>query len=287
MMVASWIDAISQLNSADKDFVLVTLLATKGSTPRNAGTKMVITQDDFFDSIGGGNLEYQVIALARKILADSTVQHHIGYFPLGPSLGQCCGGSTAVLFEKFTGSYVYVMLFGAGHVGKALVSILSELPCKVHWVDSRENEFPVYIPSNVTLINIDQPEAAVSEMPVNSYYLVMTHNHQLDFLICEEVLKKSDFSYLGLIGSKNKWRRFQQRLKYKNFSEEVISRIQCPIGLCEVPGKRPMEVAVSIAGEIINHYQKKQLEQKSVNWQELKHLYRESGQNSLSETNSN
>ncbi|MGI0117221.1 xanthine dehydrogenase accessory protein XdhC [Zooshikella sp. RANM57] len=275
MMGISWIEAITQLNAAEKDFILVTMLATSGSTPRNAGTKMVITQNDIFDSVGGGNLEYQIISVARKLLNDVNVQQYIEYFPLGPSLGQCCGGSTVVLFEKITESRVNTVLFGAGHVGKALVTILSELPCKIYWIDAREMMFPISIPSNVMVINSDNPVTEVSEMPANSYYLVMTHNHQLDFLICEAILKQNNFSYLGLIGSTTKWQRFQQRLKYKNFSEEIIGRIRCPIGLNEVPGKRPMEVAVSIAGEVINHYQKNQSDRKKqqfVSWKELKPL---------------
>ncbi|MBU2713499.1 xanthine dehydrogenase accessory protein XdhC [Zooshikella harenae] len=275
MMSTGWIDAIMQLNTANQDFVLVTLLATCGSTPRNAGTKMVITENNIFDSVGGGNLEYQIISVARKLLSDLNVQQYIEYFPLGPSLGQCCGGSTVVLFEKITESRVNIVLFGAGHVGKALVTILSELPCQIYWIDTREVMFPPLVPNNVVVINSDDPVEEVGILPANAYYLVITHNHQLDFAICEAILKKNNFSYLGLIGSKNKWRRFQQRLIYKNFSEEVISRIRCPIGLNEVPGKRPMEVAVSIAGEVINHYQKKQSERKKqcVSWKELKPLY--------------
>ena len=98
-------------------------------------------------------------------------------------------------------------------------------------------------------------------MPQNSYYIVMTHNHQLDLEICTEILKKADFAFLGLIGSDTKWARFQSKLKQslkrldKNEAEALIQRIVCPVGLSAIPGKLPMEVAVSIAGQLIAFYQ--------------------------------
>ncbi|WP_222937504.1 xanthine dehydrogenase accessory protein XdhC [Spartinivicinus ruber] len=273
----NWVEAINQLNTSGDAFVLVTLLVTRGSTPRDAGTKMVISADATYDTIGGGHLEYQVIATAQKMLTEQQPQQHLAYFPLGPSLGQCCGGSTIVLFEQFSANQVNIMLFGAGHVGQALVSILSELPCHVSWVDSRQAQFPSTIPSNVTTITSEYPADEVNLMPENSYYLIMTHSHQQDFDICEAILKLNHFGYLGLIGSKSKRQRFKQRLTLKNFTDKIISRIHCPMGLDEVPGKRPMEVAVSIAGKVINHYQQNQsneealkVKQQSIHWKQLK-----------------
>ncbi|MCX4029523.1 xanthine dehydrogenase accessory protein XdhC [Endozoicomonas sp. SM1973] len=281
-MSMNWVEAVNQLNTSGDAFVLVTLLATRGSTPRDSGTKMVVSVNTTYDTIGGGHLEYQIIATAQKMLAEQQPQQHLAYFPLGPSLGQCCGGSTIVLFEQFSARQVSIMLFGAGHVGKALISILGELPCQVSWVDSRPDQFPLATPNNVKTITSKYPADEVHLMPANSYFLVMTHSHQLDYDICETILKRNHFSYLGLIGSTSKWRRFKQRLTHKKFDDNIISRIQCPVGLNEVPGKRPMEVAVSIAGEIINHYQqhqsnndKQQEKQQGIQWQQLKSLVTE------------
>lgn len=294
-MKTRWLDAINQLNAQGDAYVLVTLLGTHGSTPRDAGTKMVVSANENYDTIGGGHLEYQVIATAHKMLTEqpaSTISQHIEYYPLGPSLGQCCGGSTTVLFEQFAGHQINIMLFGAGHVGKALTGIIAELPCKVNWVDNRQTQFPSYIscsststlgnasfiPNNITMITSEVPADEVAVMPPDSYYIIMTHSHQLDFDICEAILKRNNFSYLGLIGSEIKRQRFRQRLIHKQHPKENIDRIRCPMGLSNVPGKQPMEVAVSIAGEIINHYhqqQPKPEKKQGVQWKQLKRLLTE------------
>jgi xanthine dehydrogenase accessory factor len=152
------------------------------------------------------------------------------------------------------------MLFGAGHVGKALVPLLAQLPCKVTWVDSREAEFPVNAEQydNVLKVVSDAPELEVASMPENSYFIVMTHNHQMDFEISQAILKRADFQYLGLIASDTKWRRFKQRYKHRDIDENQVARMNCPIGLSQVGGKLPMEVAISVSAEIINIYQAEQ-----------------------------
>ena len=152
------------------------------------------------------------------------------------------------------------MLFGAGHVGKALVPILAQLPCQVTWVDSRAEQFPANIGDyeNVVMLISDSPEFEVNSMPANSYFIVMTHNHQMDFDITQAVLKRADFHYLGLIASETKWRRFQQRYKHRDIAAEQVARMNCPIGLRQVGGKLPIEVAVSVSAEIIHTYQAQQ-----------------------------
>ena len=125
----------------------------------------------------------------------------------------------------------------------------------------------------------DDPVAEIAEMPSNSYFVVMTHNHQLDFDLSQAVLKREDFAYLGLIASDTKWRRFQQRYKHREIPQSLVERMNCPIGNEDVPGKLPMEVAVSIAAEIIAKYQnqsntqtetKQKGSQKGLSWQTLK-----------------
>ena len=257
-MNTNWVNALHQLNQQGEAYVLVTLVGVSGSTPRNSGTKMVITADNIYDTIGGGHLEHKTIAHAHKMLASGEETQQLEHFQLGSQLGQCCGGSASVLFEYFAASTVNIMLFGAGHVGKALVNILSGLPCKVHWVDSREQEFPSAAEMqgyhNVKQVVSEFPCDEIAAMPANSYYIVMTHNHQLDFELCQTVLARQDFRYLGLIASDTKWRRFQQRFKHREIDPKLVARMNCPIGLSAVPGKKPMEVAVSIAAEIIGLY---------------------------------
>lgn len=258
---AKWQDIVQKLDSLDESYVLVTLLGVRGSAPRDSGTKMVVTDNAFFATIGGGHLEHKAISIARDLITSSNQDQHIEHFPLGASLGQCCGGSVSLLFEKFLASKINIQLFGAGHVGRALALILAELPCRLHWVDSREDMFPKEVSDNTTTYVSEYPFEEVEMMPQNSYYIVMTHNHQLDLEICTEILKKADFAFLGLIGSDTKWARFQSKLKQslkrldKNEAEALIQRIVCPVGLSAIPGKLPMEVAVSIAGQLIAFYQ--------------------------------
>ena len=258
-MNLNWIEAAHQMTRRGEAYVMLTVIGTSGSTPRNSGTKMVVTGERIYDTIGGGQLEHQAIAHAHSMLAEQKQGQHIEHFQLAARLGQCCGGTASVLFEYFAASTVNIMLFGAGHVGQALVGILSELPCKVTWVDSREEQFPnpVFMKSvsNVTNVVSEHPTDEIANMPENSYYIVMTHNHQLDFEICQRVLERKDFTYLGLIASETKWRRFQQRFNHRDIDPALVDQMSCPIGLSQVPGKKPMEVAVSIAAEVIALYQ--------------------------------
>ena len=247
----SWIDAAQQLQSQGEDYVLITLLGSRGSTPRDNGTKMVVAADAAFGTIGGGHLEYKAMQIAATLLGEDEEQQRIEYFPLGPTLGQCCGGSTTVLFESFKGPSLNIVLFGAGHVGSALIQILQQLPCHLHWVDCREKFQSLVLKANVTRVFSEQEADEVPDMPAHSCYIIMTHNHQLDYAILEAVLKRKDARYVGLIGSVTKWRRFQMRLQHRGHPPEFYQHVRCPIGLAAVPGKRPVEVAVSIAGELI------------------------------------
>ena len=256
----SWSEALSLLKVKGEAFVLITIIGVHGSAPRNSGTKMVVTAKSTYDTIGGGHLEFKSIAKAHQLLADGDNNQHIEHFSLGATLGQCCGGDCTVLFERFTACKTQIMLFGAGHVGKALTTILAELPCQIKWVDNREEQFPEGMltnsPHNVECIVSDNPVDEIANMPAGSFFIIMTHNHQLDFELCQALLKRGDFVYAGLIGSDTKWKRFQHRLKHREFSQQAIEQLNCPIGLSAVPGKRPMEVAVSIAAEVIGIYQR-------------------------------
>ena len=138
----NWINAIARLSAENTGFVLVTVLETAGSAPRDAASKMLVTAAQTHDSIGGGNLEFEAIHEARALLDEGKSATQSRVFSLGKDLTQCCGGKVTLLFECFPACRFNVVLFGAGHVGKALVTILSELPCRVRWIDAREDIFP-------------------------------------------------------------------------------------------------------------------------------------------------
>lgn len=249
-----WTEAASDFRNRGEAFVLVTLLEVKGSAPRDIGTKMLVSINELVGTIGGGHLEHSVIAKARELLTIKGDHQHIEQYPLGPRLGQCCGGRVTVLFECFNQAAAQVVLFGAGHVGRALISILSQLPIKVTWVDSRADEFPTEIPAGVNQLISDEPEQEVKNFNPGAFYIVMTHLHPLDYAITETVLKRNDAAFLGVIGSQTKAKRFQMRLQHRGFTQEAVNFMQCPVGLNAVPGKHPMEVAVSVAAQVIAAY---------------------------------
>jgi len=278
-MKMEWSTAVYQLQKQGKAYVIATIVGITGSTPRSSGTKMVIARDQIFDSLGGGHLEHKVIQTAHKLLSENVDCQRLEHFELGIHLDQCCGGSANVLLECFAANHLNIMLFGAGHVGQALVPILASLPCQISWVDSRDCWLSESVENfqNVKKIISDNPQQQVANMPADSYYIVMTHKHQMDFDICHEIIQRSDYRYLGLIGSQTKWRRFKQRYVQRNITLEQLKSVNCPIGLAEVSGKRPAEVAVSVAAEIIAHYQalSRELQKgepinKGIHWRQLK-----------------
>ncbi len=286
-MKMNWSEAAFQLSNNGQAYVLVTIVGVTGSTPRDSGTKMVVTENEIYDTIGGGHLEYKVMSYAQKLLSHASRTQHqqLEQFKLGSQLGQCCGGSANMLFEYFPAVGINIMVFGAGHVGRTLIPLLAQLPAKITWVDSRADQFPTSAESNrksqyfnVKNIISEQPADEVSTMPENSYFIVMTHNHQMDFEISKAILKRGDFHYHGLIASQTKWQRFQQRYEHHNISADQVKRIKCPIGVANVSGKRPMEIAISVAAEIIETYQialnnkvdDSKITKKGVHWKELK-----------------
>jgi xanthine dehydrogenase accessory factor len=251
----TWFDALHQCQQQGKSYVLVTLLATAGSTPRNGGTKMLVCDDSAFDSIGGGHLEFEVIKQARELLLDNTATQKIEHYPLSSKLGQCCGGATNVLFEVFTQHTQHIAIYGAGHVSKALVPILAQLPLQISWIDNRQDmldEIDAHtLPSNVQLVFSDVPADTIENLPKGSWAMIMTHNHQLDFDIVEAALCREDMHFVGMIGSDTKARRFKTRLAHRNYQQVTIQRLVSPVGILDIPGKRPIEVAVSMAAQLI------------------------------------
>lgn len=248
---SSWLEALAACHAAGEPCVLVTLAETKGSAPRAAGTKLLVTADSLTGSIGGGHLELKATELARAMLAERATQTRLETFALGPALGQCCGGKVTVLLEPFPPSDFTVALFGAGHVGKELVAVLAGTGASLRWIDSRSGQFPDDEPAGVTAILAEQPEDEVKDLPPGSYALVMTHSHDLDLAILEKLLKRGDCRYVGVIGSASKRANFESRLARKGFSAAQIASIRCPIGIDGISAKEPRAIAIAVAAELL------------------------------------
>jgi xanthine dehydrogenase accessory factor len=250
-MMPPWLEALTALEQAGEAAVLVTVISARGSTPREAGCKMVVTRDALFGTIGGGNLEYQCEAEARRFLACGDAIPVARDFPLGPALGQCCGGHVSVLFEPMRPAGGHVALFGAGHVGRALVRLLGELPGRVSWIDSRPDAFPDPVPGNVRGRVSPAPEHEIASLPAGSVVLVMTHDHQIDFEIVAAALARDDFAWIGLIGSATKRARFTSRLIRRGLSTAAVEQLVCPIGVPGVDSKAPAAIAIAVAAQIL------------------------------------
>ena len=265
------------LGRADR-IALVEVAATKGSTPREAGAFMLVSASAIFGTIGGGQLEYMAIDKARQMLgggtrspADETrieVDEVCATLdvPLGPEIGQCCGGRVEVLIRLVDGSLEQqlianaqseeahrprVYLFGGGHVGQALAASLALLPIHVVVVETR-SEALEGMPETVETRLTPMPEAVVREAPAGSAFAILTHDHALDFLIAAEALKRDDTAYVGMIGSKTKKATFRSWfLKSAEGNEAEFSRLISPIGGNAVKDKRPPVIAALAAAEIM------------------------------------
>lgn len=244
-MSRDWLETLSDLRRRGEPAVLVTVLAVRGSTPREAGCKMVVSASAAYGTIGGGNLEYQSIARARALLTASGPD--VTEFPLGPALGQCCGGHASVLFEPVRPPARHFAIYGAGHVGRALVAVLATLDCRITWVDARPGEFPVAVPPNVSMV----AELAPAALPPGTEMLVLTHDHALDYDLVRQALLLPHIPFVGLIGSETKRARFVSRLAKAGLAAEAIKRMVCPIGLPGTGGKAPAEIAISVAAQLL------------------------------------
>jgi xanthine dehydrogenase accessory factor len=260
MRPTTWYEGVAACERQGEAYVLVTVVSIAGSTPREAGSKMVVTSTSSIDTIGGGHLEFDAIKTAREMLAkgqqvslepkeaSSTM---LRSYPLSSSLGQCCGGAVKVLFDVCNLHTQQLAIFGAGHVAQALIPILAQLPLRISWIDSRASVFPTDVPANVTPIVEQEPETEVSQLPHNAWLVILTHDHQLDYRIVERALKYPSLPFVGLIGSDTKAKRFITKLHNRGFTDKDLLRLYTPIGNPSIPGKRPIEVAVSIAAQII------------------------------------
>ena len=248
--------------------VLVTVASVEGSGPREVGAWMAVFSQTLVNTIGGGHLEFQAIAEARSLIGSSRQDGAlVNRYALGPALGQCCGGVVHLKFEHITQTDMPMLrqrlpnqvkpvaLFGGGHVGHALVNVLSSLPFQVQWIDSRDEIFPTHLPANVVCEHSDPVHAAVEALPSGASVLIMSFSHAEDLDVVAACLKRQrlqgDLKFVGLIGSKTKWATFQHRLEAMGFSAQELAFITCPIGVDGITGKEPEVIAIAVAAQLL------------------------------------
>jgi xanthine dehydrogenase accessory factor len=242
--------------------VVVSVAQTRGSVPRESGTRMLVSADQVAGTVGGGHLELKAIAMARDRLAQG--RHDTWDWPvaLGPTLGQCCGGALTLRTQPLDDSALAawpdevplftLQLYGAGHVGRAIVALLETLPCQVQWIDEREAEFPAATSApNIQRLCVEPVQAEVAHAPPDAFYLVLTHRHDLDLDLTEAILRRGDAGFLGLIGSATKRARFLHRLEARGLSAASRARLTCPIGLPGIVGKQPEVIAVAAVAQLL------------------------------------
>lgn len=295
------LDSLQRAVDTNGRVARVVVAEVSGSAPREVGAAMLVWEGGQSGTIGGGALEY---AAARAALHRQSLTRH----PLGPELGQCCGGAVTLLTEHFdaaaldalqgqeviargpgekplavhrlldrmraqgrmpepqllqgwmvepvTRPALPVWIWGAGHVGRALVTTLAPLPnLALTWVDTAPERFPPEVPEGVTVLPTPAPERAVPLAPPDGAHLILTYSHELDLALCHAALTHG-FAFCGLIGSDTKWARFRKRLSALGHAAAQIDAICCPIGQKEL-GKHPQAIAISTAAQLLNLQQGK------------------------------
>ena len=297
-----WLAAACAEIAGGRPVVLASIIAVKGSAPREMGAHMLIGAANIWGTIGGGQLEYDAMRLARQMIDQDMLAEWTRRdmtMALGPDLGQCCGGQVRLLLEfldqrtipvlrsltdaetlihplttgvplqtatsevgpKFmldergftapvTTPQRPVFVYGAGHVGRALVGQLVPLGLDVHWVDVAADRFPTVAPDGVRVIPAAEPEIIAAHAPATAFHLVMTYSHAMDEAICARILQQGTFTRLGLIGSQTKATRFRRRFAAMGITPASIDRLECPIGIAQVTGKAPPYVALSITAGV-------------------------------------
>jgi xanthine dehydrogenase accessory factor len=223
----AWLRDLRALHGQREPAVVATRIS------RSAPAKFVVTADEVFGVPDGDSLPSMVPRARDLLRVHGKAERHVQEF-----------------YEPVVVPALNIAVFGAGHVGTAVVATLTSLDCNIRWVDSRRNIFR-QVPANVRVIESEQPSLEVAAMPPASFYLVMTHSHAMDFDICDRILKRGDASYCGLIGSRSKRRRFEKRFRQQGMTEAQMAELVCPIGVPGISGKKPAEIAVAAAAEIL------------------------------------
>lgn len=251
---------------AGRGTVMVEVARARGSTPRDAGAYMLVSRTATLGTIGGGQLEFMAIDRARQMLVDGPVGEVTLDVPLGPEIGQCCGGRVEVLIrpvdDRLANDLVRdaqaedarmpeVYVFGGGHVGLALANALSPMPLRTTVVETRADALKG-MPDGVATVPTPVPEEMVRSAKAGAAFVVLTHDHALDFLIVAEALRRKDAAYVGMIGSQTKKATFRSwYLKEAGGKEADFARLVSPIGGDVVKDKRPAVIAALTAAEIM------------------------------------
>lgn len=330
--MTDWLARAAKLIGDKEPLVLVTVCGAEGSAPREAGAKMLVTAETFSGTIGGGALEYSAIARAREMLGEGADAIAFDDFPLGPALGQCCGGRVRIGYERLCAddlewiaragafsergeafvlerslaagrgamrrasrcdadaskagalafldaggaeiaapmppleqcagfreiiadSRAHVYVFGAGHVGSAIVAILQTMPAAVTWIDRRAECFPGAVGDNVSVAATDDETGLAAAAPAGACCFVLTHSHQLDYDLVHAILRRGDSAYCGLIGSRTKRARFERRLRRAGVDEASLAHLSCPLGAGGLEGKSPAIIALTAVHEMFLAHQ--------------------------------
>ncbi|MCA1771551.1 MAG: xanthine dehydrogenase accessory protein XdhC [Halomonas sp.] len=252
----AWHAALHRLQRDGIPHVLATQVTSAGSTPREPGARMVITDDAIFDTLGGGTFEWQTISAARDLLQQQHYGFHLEAFSLGGRSGQCCGGFINILLEAFPGAEAHVALFGAGHVGREIVKLSAPLPWQLHWYDSRSDIFSEQTQqqSRLSCRTLGDVHRTVTELPPQTHALVLTHSHDQDYALIADLIERDDVASIGLIGSDSKWSSFQGHLQREGHDAEKIERVRSPIGRIhstKLKNKTPYAIALTVVTELM------------------------------------
>lgn len=244
--------------------VIVRITEAQGSTPREAGATMIVSARSSAGTIGGGQLEFHCIDLAR-IMLDSGGPQQLIDIPLGPQMGQCCGGRVRVAMEPAAAAHLealrqteakaaaerpQVLIFGAGHTGKALARSLALLPVAVTLIDDRPGQFGE-VPATVACLQLEDPETALAAARPGAAFVILTHSHALDYRLAEAALLRGDAAYVGMIGSGTKRARFEASFRRRHPGSKVLGGFTCPIGGSDVHDKRPEVIAALTSAELV------------------------------------
>jgi len=236
-----WLEAAITCERTSVAFALVTRVGPGG----DASLQMLVTADDATGSVGDPALDSEAIAAARpRAQARATGAWMV---PTPSRIG------TTLLVHAVAPAGFTILVFGNGHVGRALVQVLGTLPARVRWIDGRDHDFPADVPPNVEIVVTDAPEDELAQAPRGACVVILTHSHALDFTLAECALQRDDWRYLGVIGSKSKRNQFERRLAARGAAPGQLERIVCPIGTSavDIRSKEPGAIAVAVAAELL------------------------------------
>lgn len=236
---ARWVDRLAARHRAGVACVVVT--PSRGDAQER---RLVVDADSLEGSLGSAARDARASTIARRMLAT------------GAPTALAALDDEQCLFDVVQPPALHIVLFGAGHVGRALVGALAGIDCRVVWVDTRDDAFPEVVPANVECIGTDTPEAEVAGAPAGAHFLVMTHSHPLDQVLTEAILRRDDFAYFGLIGSISKRRQFERRLRIAGVDPRRFARITCPIGVAGITSKEPGAIAIAVAAEVLQSHER-------------------------------